>query len=339
MHKAPEYWYGSKRGIKYYFLIPFSWIFCLLVSVRRLLYRIKVLPSQSLPTPVIVIGNITVGGNGKTPLVIQVAELLKENRYKPGLVSRGYGGKATQWPQRVEADSDPEMVGDEAVMLVSRTGCPMTVGPDRVAAARSLIQNDDVDVIISDDGLQHYAMRRDIEIVVVHGERRFGNGWCLPAGPLRERISRLSEADIIVANGSGKPHEYSMFISHCFAVNMQTGETRSLSEFTCLKIHAIAGIGHPGSFFNRLKKYQLDIIEHEFPDHYQYSQQDFEFGDEATVMMTEKDATKCMYFANQFFWYVPINVTLENSFNQRLLALLENTIENQTGQRSEEKIH
>ena len=215
----------------------------------------------------------------------------------------------------------------------------MTVGPDRVAAVRSLTQNDDVDVIISDDGLQHYAMRRDIEIIVVHGERRFGNGWCLPAGPLRERVSRLNEADIIVANGSGKPHEYSMLISHCFAINMQTGETRLLSEFTCLKIHAIAGTGYPGSFFNGLKKCQLDIIEHEFPDHYQYSQQDFEFGDEATVIMTEKDAIKCMYFANQFFWYVPINVTLENSFSQRLLALLENTIENKKEKRSEEEIH
>ena len=199
----------------------------------------------------------------------------------------------------------------------------MAVGPDRVMAIQSLIEHNDIDVIISDDGLQHYAMHRDIEIAVVNGKRRFGNGRCLPAGPLRERVSRLDEVDMIVVNGQSEHREYSMSVSNRLAVNMQTGETRILSEFANRKIHAIAGIGYPDRFFNGLRKYQIDVIEHEFPDHYQYCRQDLEFEDRGIVMMTEKDAVKCMRFANKFFWYVPINVTLANAFSRRFLMLLE----------------
>lgn len=328
MGKTPGYWYEGKRDIRYYFLLPLSWVFCLLVFIRRLLYRVKILPSRSLPVPIIVVGNITVGGSGKTPLVIWMANLLRENGYKPGLVSRGYGGKATQLPRQVTMDSDCMVVGDEAVMLASRTKCPMAVAPDRVAAIQSLLAHNDADVIISDDGLQHYAMCRDIEVAVVNGERRFGNGQYLPAGPLRESISRLQEADMIVANGQGKHDEYPMSVSSHFAVNMHTGETRDLSEFAEQKVHAVAGIGCPDSFFNGLRKYRIDVVGHEFPDHYQYSRHDLQFEEEIAVMMTEKDAVKCPHFANKFFWYVPVNVTLGDNFSRRLLMLLEKAGEN-----------
>ena len=178
-------------------------------------------------------------------------------------------------------------------------------------------------MIISDDGLQHYAMHRDIEIAVVNGERRFGNGRCLPAGPLRERTTRLHEVDMIVVNGQGEPYEYTMFVGNRLAVNMQTGEIRNLSKFANREVHAVAGTGHPDRFFNGLKEYRIDVIRHEFPDHHQYSRQDLEFGDKAVVMMTDKDAVKCKRFADNFFWYVPVEVTLGNSFNQRLLMLLK----------------
>jgi len=326
MRKTPGYWYSDKRDVRYYFLAPLSWMFCLLVFIRRFFYRINILSSKSLPVPVIVAGNITVGGSGKTSLVIWMANLLKENGYKPGLVSRGYGGKAGQWPQRVTMDIDHMVVGDEAIMLASRTECPMAVGPDRVAAIQSLLECSDVDVIISDDGLQHYAMYRDVEIAVVNGERRFGNGRYLPAGPLREGVSRLQEVDMIVVNGQGEQREYPMSLCNLSAVNMRTNETRKLSEFTNRKVHAVAGIGYPAFFFNGLKKYQIDVVEHEFPDHYQYNLQDLRFEEGAIVMMTEKDAVKCMRFANKFFWYVPVNVTLGNDFGQHLLMLLEKAI-------------
>lgn len=324
MREIPAYWYGEARGARYYLLLPLSWLFCFVVWLRRTLYRIKILPSRKAAVPVIVVGNITVGGSGKTPLVIWLANFLKEQGYKPGLVSRGYGGQAKHWPQQVRHDSDYVVVGDEPVMLAARTECPMAVGPNRPLVVDCLLQHhDDIDVIISDDGLQHYAMQRDIEIVVINGERRFGNRQCLPAGPLRERPSRLQKVDMVVVNGTGLKQEHPMTVSNHFAVNMLTRETKTLSDFRGTKVHAVAGVGHPERFFDSLRESELDIETHAFPDHYRYEESDMTFNDGLPVMMTEKDAVKCVRFLNDSLWCVPAGVSMGSAFGQRLLMLLE----------------
>jgi tetraacyldisaccharide 4'-kinase len=322
MKATPVYWYGDKRGLRFYLLIPVSWAVCLLVWLRRSLYRAGIPGCYRAPVPVIVVGNITAGGSGKTPLVIWLARFLKERGFHPGIVSRGYGGQAKVWPQQVRADSDYVAVGDEAVMIAARTECPMAVGPDRSQVVRTLLQHYEIDVVLSDDGLQHYALGRDIEIAVVNGERRFGNGYCLPAGPLREKPSRLDEVDIIVVNGEGERREHPMSVNNQFAINMQTSETKSLQEFTDGRVHAVAGVGHPQRFFDGLRASGLQIETHEYPDHYQYKESDIDYGDHLPVLMTEKDAVKCMRFNNSRLWCVPASVEMGNAFGQRVLMLL-----------------
>ena len=323
MKATPGYWYDEEKPLQFYLLIPVSWALCLLIWLRRALYRLHVLPRYRASVPIIVVGNLTVGGSGKTPLVIWLARFLEDKGYRPGIVSRGYGGKAKSWPQQVRSDSDYVSVGDEAVMIAARTECPMAVGPDRPQVVRSLLEHHDVNVILSDDGLQHYALRRDIEIAVVNGERRFGNGYCLPAGPLRERPARLDEVDIIVVNGEGERREHPMSVSNQFAVNMKTAEIKPLTEFSTSRIHAVAGVGHPGQYFGALRAVGLDIQEHEFPDHYRFSEADIDFGDGLPVLMTEKDSVKCVRFTNTHLWCVPASVELGNAFGRRVLMLLE----------------
>ena len=323
MRVTPEYWYGAQRGLFYYLSLPISWLFCVVVWLRCRLYQTGLLRSVKLAAPVIVVGNITAGGTGKTPLIIWMANFLKQQGYQPGIVSRGYGGNAKTWPQQVRADSDYVAVGDEAVMIAARTECPMAVGPKRAAVAQLLLQHNDVDVILSDDGLQHYAMHRDIEVAVIDGQRRFGNGQCLPAGPLRERPARLETVDMIVVNGEGERHEHPMSVSNQFAVNMLKGDTRALEEFTKGRVHAVAGVGNPERFFTGLIAAGLDIETHEFPDHYQYQRDDVVFDDGLPVLMTEKDAVKCVRFSTPDFWCVPVHVELGNAFGQRLLMLLD----------------
>ena len=323
MKATPTYWYSGNRTIGFYLLVPVSWLFCGLVWLRRQLYKTRLKSCYRAPVPIIIVGNITAGGSGKTPLVIWLARFLKDQGYRPGIVSRGYGGQAKSWPQQVRGDSDYIVVGDEAVMIAARTECPMAVGPDRSEVLQSLLQHHDIDVILSDDGLQHYALQRDIEIAVVNGERRFGNGYCLPAGPLREKPSRLEEVDIIVVNGTGDRREHPMTVSNQFAVNMHTSETRRLSDFTATPVHAVAGVGHPGRFFSGLQAAGLNTTCHEYPDHYQFEPDDLEFNDDLPVLMTEKDAVKCMRFTRPQLWCVPASVELGNAFGQRVLMLLE----------------
>lgn len=304
--------------------MPLSWLFSLLVQLRRLCYRTGLLKVHSISVPVIVVGNITVGGSGKTPLVIRLAEFLKQAGYRPGIVSRGYGGKSAHWPQPVLAESDTAMVGDEPVLIARRTGCPMRVGPDRVAAVQSLIADEQVDLIISDDGMQHYRLGRDIEIAVIDGQRRFGNGLCLPAGPLREPVGRLRSVDMIVCNGEGvQPGEYRMELELQQAVSLADEKTVWLSSFAGKKLHAIAGIGHPLRFFDALRRCGIDIIEHPFPDHYPFRQSDIDFGDEKPVLMTEKDGVKCIKLATGREWQVPVETRLPDAFGERLLVLLK----------------
>ena len=321
MKRLDEYWY--RRNPLSLVLVPVSWLFCMLVYIRKQLYQKGMLKTVSMPIPVIIVGNITVGGSGKTPLVIAIFRLLKNAGYRPGIISRGYGGLATSWPQQVREDSDPRMVGDEPVLMARYCGTAMAVGPDRVSAAQQLLKYHDCDVIISDDGLQHYALERDIEIVVIDGVRRFGNSYCLPAGPLRERKSRLAEVDFIVTNGIAMRMEYPMELESSGAVNLVTGEHRKLETFRGDTVHAIAGIGNPERFFSDLEKHKLVLTRHPFPDHYDYKQEDLDFEVNGPVLMTEKDAVKCKKYMRENIWYVPVKASLDENFVTRLLYMLK----------------
>jgi tetraacyldisaccharide 4'-kinase len=318
---AVDVWYkGAFLGI---LLLPFAYIFSDLVRFRRYLYRRGILKSHTLPVPVIVIGNITVGGTGKTPLIIWLAELLKYAGYKPGIISRGYGGQSETWPQIVTENSDVNSVGDEALLIAKQTRLPVVVSPSRVSAAKKLLDKFDCNVLLSDDGLQHYKLNRDIEIAVIDGERRFGNGYCLPAGPLREPIARLSSADFVVVNGNkAEDNEFSMQLVGDMAINLSTGELRPLQAFREIRCHALAGIGNPERFFKLLESAGLLCTTHSFPDHCQFQQHDIEFGDNKPVLMTEKDAVKCTDFAGENHWYVPVKAVPEPDFGQQLLDLL-----------------
>ncbi len=319
--RIDEHWY--RKSLWLWLLWPIAVLFCLLVVVRRRLYRLGLLPSEKIPVPVIVVGNITVGGSGKTPLVLWLAQFLRQKGYRPGLISRGYGGEAAVWPQTVHADSDPKVVGDEALLLARRSACPMVVGPDRVAAARQLLAEHDVNVILSDDGMQHYRLARDIEIAVLDGERRLANGLCLPAGPLREPRARLRSVDFIVTNGHAGEGEWSMQLEAGEAIALAGDERRPLSAFSGASVHAVAGIGNPGRFFDMLRGLGLEPIEHAFPDHHPYAQTELDFSDGAPVLMTEKDAVKYFDYAGNRHWYLPVNARLSDDFGESLLATLE----------------
>ncbi|MDD1625872.1 MAG: tetraacyldisaccharide 4'-kinase [Methylococcaceae bacterium] len=321
MRWAADIWY--KDQVIGLWLMPFGFLFSDAVKFRKFLYRLGVLKTQTLPVPVIIVGNITVGGTGKTPLIIWLAQFLKDAGFKPGIISRGYGGQAQSWPQSVTADSDAKIVGDEALLIAKQTGCPMAVGPLRVDAAKMLLKQADCNVILSDDGLQHYALNRDIEIAVIDGERRFGNGYCLPAGPLREPIERLQSVDFVIVNGEKyEDNEFSMQLAGETLVNVVTGEQKPLQEFNAVDCHALAGIGNPERFFKLLESAGLICTNHSFPDHYPFHRHDIEFGDNKPVLMTEKDAVKCTEFAGFQHWYLPVKAVPEAAFSEQLLNLL-----------------
>jgi tetraacyldisaccharide 4'-kinase len=304
-------------------LKPLALFYGLLIRIRKHRYTTGRYPVNHFDVPVIVVGNITVGGSGKTPLVIWLVDFLRKTGYRPAIVARGYGGKARNWPQQVRIDSDPVTVGDEAVLLARRCQCPVAVGPQRSACVEAVLSHTDANLIISDDGLQHYALGRDIEIAVVDGQRRYGNGELLPAGPLREPVSRLDEVDLIVANGPAQRNEYSMQLNARRICPLRDDNCVDATHFAGTKVHAMAGIGHPERFFTDLRNQGLAINEHVFPDHHDFSAKDIEFGDNAPVLMTEKDAVKCRRFADERHWYVPVEAEVDKHFGPRLLALLE----------------
>lgn len=315
-------WYQRHWG--WVCLIPLELVFRLVVRLRRYGYAQGWLTSTRLPVPVVIVGNLTVGGTGKTPLIIYLAARLRQAGYAPGIISRGYGGQASTWPCLVTATSLASEVGDEALLIAKRTGCPVVVGPKRVAAAKFLLQQASCDIILSDDGLQHYALARTLELVVVDGVRRFGNKRCLPAGPLREPVSRLAEVDLVVVNGEAQAsHEFSMQVKAAMAVNLLTEEQQPLSVFVGQKVNAVAGIGHPQRFFSTLHTLGIDAQNFEFPDHHPFSPSDLQFNDSLPVLMTEKDAVKCLGFAAKHFWYVPIQVQPDANFDANFLTLLQ----------------
>ena len=306
-----------------WFLSPLSGLYRLICATRRIAYRSGILSSYRPAVPVIVVGNINVGGTGKTPAVIYLAELLKEAGYHPGIISRGYGGSTLAAPLAVTTDSNPAIVGDEPLLIARRTLCPLVVFPCRADAVKVLLSKHNCDVIITDDGLQHYALVRDIEIVVIDGTRQFGNGYCIPAGPLREPISRLNHVDFILDNGTAR-HGYAMQFKSDTLVNLADNTLRkSLSYFIGKPCHAIAGIGNPQRFFDQLKASKLNCTTHSFGDHHAYTDHDLNFGDNMPIIMTEKDAVKCQVFARDNMWYLPIHAVINPEFSTQLLAQLD----------------
>lgn len=299
-----------------------------LVPVYRLLRWLHLAPyrfgwrrATRLPVAVLVVGNLTAGGSGKTPLVIALVEALRVRGWRPGVVSRGYGGR-TRAPRLLDAHPVPAEVGDEPALIRRRTAAPVAVGRDRVAAARLLLA-EGVDVVIADDGLQNPALLRDVEICVIDGERRFGNGRLLPAGPLREPLTRLATLPWRVCNGgTAQSGETPMRLCGERAVNLATGQVQPLAGFAGRAVHAVAGIGHPERFFAALRAHGIDVQAHPFPDHHAYQPTDLAFDDGLPVLMTEKDAVKCAAFTDDRQWSVPVDAELPAAFVDALAASL-----------------
>ncbi len=325
MKTLDAYWYSQNPLA--WILLPVSWLYCSLVLLRRFLYRTGLLKSYKIPVPLIVIGNISVGGTGKTPLLIALCELLKKQGIRPGIVSRGYGGNFTG-EQLIDESDTPSSIGDEPFLIAQRTQCPVAVGKNRVAAAELLLRHHSCDVLISDDGLQHYRMRRDIEIAVIDVDRQFGNGYCLPSGPLREPVGRLKQVDLVVHHGL-TTHNNSFVLEFSEAVNLVTGETRSVASFSHAPVHAVAGIGHPERFFEQLTKAGLKLIKHAFPDHHVYTKSDLNYDEsngKKSLLMTEKDAVKCKAFAIENSWAVPVTAKLSGDLISNVVTKIKGVI-------------
>ena len=320
--QTPAYWFGDAP-------VPFwaralSAVYAALIALRLRLYHAGVLRRLGVDVPVIVVGNITAGGTGKTPLTIALVERLRAAGFKPGVASPGYGRRDDTTARWVDAATPPEDGGDEPVLIARQTGTRVRVDRDRVAAARALAAVG-CNVVVCDDGLQHYRLRRDIEIEVIDGARRYGNGRMIPAGPLREPVSRSAECDFRVVNLASPEAEaafgeWPMQLQSEVAVPLRGGRPRSLSSFTGQRVHAVAGIGHPARFFAMLRGWGLGVVPHAFADHHDYRAEDFAFGSELPVLMTEKDAVKCATFATDWFYSVPIAAQLPEAF---WIALLD----------------
>ncbi|HEY9050578.1 MAG TPA: tetraacyldisaccharide 4'-kinase, partial [Gammaproteobacteria bacterium] len=308
MKRLDHYWYS--RNVIAWLLLPLASLYCGLTYLRRRLYVIGLFKQIKSSVPVIIVGNITVGGTGKTPFLIYLCQYLKNQGYTPGIISRGYGGQSKHYPLCVTDEVTVHQAGDEPFMIAQRTACPVVVGPDRIADIALLQDKYECDIVIADDGMQHYRLQRDAEIAVVDANRKFGNGYCLPAGPLREPVTRLKSVDMIISNG-GKDNQLSFRIIPGKLVSlMNKAKSKSLTEFSGQTVHAVAGIGNPQRFFDLLESQGINLITHAFPDHHVYKPSDFFFSDDLPVLMTEKDAVKCFAFKLDKSWYLPIDVEL-----------------------------
>ncbi|WMP16907.1 tetraacyldisaccharide 4'-kinase [Thiothrix lacustris] len=293
-------WYGNDRFGKY-LLLPLTGVFCVLAALNRWRHKRQ---QVKHPVPVVVVGNISVGGTGKTPLVIWLVERLREAGFKPGVVSRGY---------KKDADS----LGDEPLLIIQRTNVPLAIGKDRNQAIATLLHEHACDIIIADDGLQHYRMGRDVEICVVDGQRRFGNGFCLPSGPLREPVSRLASCDFVVTNGEN------MTMHGDTLVNLVTDSHQCLQALSGQTVHVVTGIGNPQRFINTLEQAGLQVLAHLYPDHHAFTGAEIRFDDALPILMTEKDAVKCRQYAVQNVWYLPIEAVLDERLAEALLKRLQ----------------
>lgn len=332
-----DLWY-RRPGVLAAVLTPLSWVFGAIVAARRAAYRAGWLRAHRARVPVVVVGNLSVGGTGKSPLVAWLVLRLRERGLRAGILSRGYGAKI-DGALRVDADTDPRAAGDEAVMLARMTRAPVVVAPRR-AVGVALLEQAGVDLIVCDDGLQHLALARDLEIVVIDAARGFGNGRLLPAGPLREAPSRLAAVDFVVVQGArvdasgtdvprawqGWHGTFGMQLAlqaaqpvRAAAIDTPERAPRPLADFAGAPVHAVAGIGHPARFFAALRAAGLAPIEHPFPDHHDFRRTDLDFGDAAPVLMTAKDAVKCRAFADERCWQVPAAAQVEPDDGRALL--------------------
>jgi len=340
--RLPRLWYRRPLAAALWPLLPLAWLFLLLVSLRRVLYRCGVLRSHRLPVPVIVVGNLTVGGSGKTPLVLWLVARLREQGWRPGIISRGYGGSAPG-VRPVLATSAAAEVGDEPLLLVRRSEVPVVVGRDRVAAGQALLAgHPQCDVIISDDGLQHYRLQRSVELVVFDG-RGAGNGRLLPVGPLREPLRRLAGATALVWNGSPQleaaraapslPQFNMRLAGERFVALADAQQSCTADALRGKRLHALAGIGDPARFFRQLESLGLAFEAHPFPDHHRYSAADLAFAQDGVLLMTEKDAVKCAAITTGEAWVLPVEAEVRPSRNSApgCAGLLETILEKLNG--------
>lgn len=332
-------WYGDSPV--YWLLLPLTGLFSILSSMRRFFYRVGLLTTQRVDVPVVVVGNIAVGGTGKTPITIWLVKELLQRGLKPAIISRGYRGNVGPFPWEATEDSDAAVVGDEAVMLARQCECPVIVHPDRVAAARMAIEQG-ADILVADDGLQHYRLHRDVEIAVVDGVRRFGNGTLLPAGPLREAVSRLETADIVMVHQETEvaadawvmqretdPQPFNFHLEVAAVARLDNTEGRELSDFAGKTVHAVAGIGRPERFFRMLEANGITVYRHPLPDHADIAPDDIHFDDELDVLMTEKDAVKCQGLDTAKCWYVSVAVDFDDGIADTIANIVFQRIRNQ----------
>jgi tetraacyldisaccharide 4'-kinase len=323
VHWLQHHWYRITP--LHLVLFPISLIFRALVALRREMYRNGILASEQLLLPVIVVGNINVGGTGKTPLTLALARQLVEHGWHPLIVSRGFGG-TTRQPQYVSATSDALQVGDEPLLMARRNICPVWIGRNRAGTARTaLLANPQSNVVLCDDGLQHYRLQRDVEIAVVDGARRFGNGLMLPAGPLREPVSRLREVDAVVVNGGeAATGQFAMHLSGDRFYNLLDPNTTASSDhFHNKKNHAIAGIGNPQRYFQHLEALGISFTPHAYPDHHPYVATDLAFADCDAILLTEKDAVKCAAFADARYWALRVDAQIDPALLENILRKIK----------------
>jgi len=315
-----------KKPTRLTFLLwPLSGVYRALYAARKWLYRIGFFSSYRASVPVIVVGNLTVGGTGKTPLVIHLVELLRKHGYTPGVISRGYSGDAPYYPYQVTSNSPVNESGDEPALIVKRTSVSMVVGSNRGKSIDTLLANHSVDVIISDDGLQHLALQRDVEICLMDKTVESANDYLLPAGPYREPLSRLSSVDLVVyhqkVSSETTEGRFTLSLVPSKPVRLiDNTEAASLGLDKNQAIHAVAGIGNPQRFFNTCEHEGYDFDAHSFPDHYHFSEDDFRFNDAKPVLMTEKDAVKCQHFTDQNLWYLPVDARLSDDFEKAFIG-------------------
>lgn len=321
-------------------LLPLTGVYWLVLLIKKLLRRCGVLRTHKAAVPVVIVGNITAGGTGKTPTVLWLVQELRTRGFNPGIVSRGYGGSKADSSMRVEPDTDATVAGDEPVLLAKRGQCPVVVDPDRVRAASMLIE-DGVDVIVADDGLQHYRLARDYEICVIDGTRGLGNRRLLPSGPLRESAQRLDSVEQVLVNGELRGSEYELTTAEQNAISFELAATeacrlngslaRPIKRFAGTTVHAVAAIGNPRRFFDLLRAHDIQVIEHVFPDHAVLARKDLEFGDDFDVFMTEKDAVKLGRDAKDKLWYVPVELSMDPVLSAPLIEQIESRLRSGQG--------
>jgi tetraacyldisaccharide 4'-kinase len=324
-------WYAPRLTALTALLVPAALAFGAIAGVRRALYRSGVLRVRRLPVPVVVVGNVTVGGSGKTPLAAALAEALAERGWRPGIVSRGHGRIDMGGPPRLVApDSDAAAVGDEPLIL-ARAGVPVVVGRNRATAAYALLAaHPDTDVVVADDGLQHYRLARDFEVAVVDAGRGFGNGWRLPAGPLREPVRRLDSVDAVVTlitadapSPSFAPNAWRMTLEgRTFVRVADRSQSQPAAAFSGTGVHAVAGIGNPERFFAHLRSLGIAATPHAFPDHHRFARGDLAIPAARAILMTEKDAVKCEAFADERCWYLPVRAHVDPALTSRVVEAL-----------------